>query len=382
MIRGRFFLSTTENGEMSSGSMEDETEALLGEYGDSAEDRKRDAGKSKGKDGAVGPEEEEAEEPSGDDLSPYDLLNAAVNAVGIGKFHYLLVLVCSYGFFVDAAESSLIGIIYPTLMDEFGASEAQIALIGSLTSLGMLVGAMCFGKVSDVYGRKSMFIISLNICFAFSFISSFARDVVSFAVLRLCLGFGYGGNVITCSTLLIEFLPEKSRGFYSTLTGIAFGLGAVTISGIGYSVVPTIGWQWLLRIASFLAIPIIGLLCFTPESPRFLVMIGQYEKAVEVMSVVAKKNKTTCPYWFTAENLELKEEEHSIARRADICGCRALGKRSVLVVLIPLFCVWFLNAFATVFYTWVPLESKKKFPDDQHIVFNSGRSSLSTKLVR
>ena len=356
-------------------NMEDETEALLGEYG--LRERVEEGGKGVKR---IGPEEDydlgsDAEEPSGDDLTPYDLLNAAVNAVGIGNFHYWLVLVCSYGFFVDAAESSLIGIIYPTLMDKFGATESQIALIGSLTSLGMLIGAIFFGKISDSFGRRSMFVISLTICFAFSFISSFAYDVTTFAVLRLFLGVGYGGNIITCSTLLIEFLPQESRGFYSTLTGIGFGLGAVIISGIGYPVVPTIGWQWLLRIASFLALPIIGLLIFTPESPRFLVMIGEYEKAVEVMQVVANSNKKTVPVWFSAENLELKAEKHSIARQTDVMGCKSLIKGSVLSVLIPLFLVWFLNAFATVFYTWVPLEAKKKFPLEHNIVFNTGEHS-------
>jgi MFS family permease len=89
------------------------------------------------------------------------------------------------------------GILLPILAKEFDVeSETSLALVGSLTGLGMMLGASFFAVFSNTYGRRLSFQISLFLCALFGFVSSFCLTLESFSLARCGLGFGYGGNLV------------------------------------------------------------------------------------------------------------------------------------------------------------------------------------------
>mmetsp|Transcript_624 Transcript_624/g.807 ORF Transcript_624/g.807 Transcript_624/m.807 type:complete len:384 (+) Transcript_624:1111-2262(+) len=246
----------------------------------------------------------------------------------------------------------------------------------------MFVGAPTFGKFSDQYGRKFAFIISLTICFIASFASSFATNVESFAAARFFLGIGYCGNLITCTTLLVEFIPAQARGWYVALTSVAFGAGAIIISAISWAVIPTIGWQWLIRIAAFMTLPVLLFLCGIPESPRFLLSKKRYSKVMQVMQKVAKDNKTQLPPYFNEKTLiSLSVDDGDYEKLSVRRSLSQLFTRKSLKVLGPLFLVWFTNSFATTIMNWIPLEAEKHFPKDEDIQFKTALILASGILI-
>ena len=218
-----------------------------------------------------------------------EILEQAMNTIGIGKTHHKVLLATAFGTFVDAMEVSMMGLILAELKLEWNISEENLAVVPSCTSLGMMIGAVGFGKISDVYGRRLAFQCSLFMVSLFGLLSSFAQNVSTFACLRFFLGIGYGGNILSSTALLAEFMPKKERGFYVMLMGIGYGIGSVTMAGMAQGLMPIIGWRGKLQLAAFLATPVLIALFFVPESCRFYVMRGRYKECVAVLKKNGKR---------------------------------------------------------------------------------------------
>mmetsp|Transcript_18450 Transcript_18450/g.30046 ORF Transcript_18450/g.30046 Transcript_18450/m.30046 type:complete len:536 (-) Transcript_18450:47-1654(-) len=303
----------------------------------------------------------------------YKMLDEVLMATN-GKFQFFLAFLCALASFIDAAEVSMMGLLYPTLKKEFNLTESQLALVPSLTYAGMFLGAIGFGKLSDLYGRKYTFMASMFICSFFGLLSSFASNVVVFSLLRLFLGIGYGGNLVTSTTLLIEFVSHEKRGIFVMLTAVGFGMGAIVISGVSWAVIPSLGWRWLIRIAAFMAVPAFVLLVFVPESPRFYIMTHQFEKCVETMEFVAQVNGKSLDHTFNATTLAVvHHEDHTRDISWRTCwGMKQMWRRSIMVTLLPLAACWFLNAFANVLNNWIPFHANLQFPNRHDVPFVVG----------
>jgi MFS family permease len=151
---------------------------------------------------------------------------------------------------------------------------------------------------------------------------------------RGLVGFGVTSSVVAFS-LFTEFLPLLQRGRYLLLIELFWTAGTVLEVGLAWMILPSIGWRWLLFIS---AIPIVlgaALSKLIPESPRYLLVAGQPEKALSVFRRAADANKSTLP-----EGSLLKRPPST--NRGSI---KAFFTRDMMRMLVPLFLVWFANAF-------------------------------------
>jgi MFS family permease len=233
------------------------------------------------------------------------LLDRALEEMGFGKFQIILLTVVSFGTFVDASETALISIVYPQLQSSWGASYEDLALIGSLTSVGMMFGAMFWGFMSDTFGRKAIYVITLILVSILGFASSFATNSVDFAVARLFVGFAYGGNTITGVTLMLEFMPFAFRARATSYNSLSWGFGALIITAVGWAAGVAIGWAWLVRIPSFLSLPILVGSCWVSESPRWMIRHEKHVEAVKAVEIIAMTNSRPTPLYFTLSNLDI-----------------------------------------------------------------------------
>mmetsp|Transcript_13349 Transcript_13349/g.17392 ORF Transcript_13349/g.17392 Transcript_13349/m.17392 type:complete len:542 (+) Transcript_13349:138-1763(+) len=320
----------------------------------------------------------------------FKLLDKALDEIGPGPFQYKLLALTSFGLFVDAGETMILALLLVEIEQEWETTEQDLAIVVSFTALGMMIGALVFGIMSDKCGRKRTYELTLILCCLFGIISSFANNIYTFAILRLFLGLGYGGNVIAATTLLVEYSPSKVRGFYVAITTVMYSLGSIFIVGICWALLPLVGFRWMIRIASFIAIPVIIALICIPESIRYLVLTHQYEKAVVYLQTLARENSTECPSYFNVESLRSNLEKMQLKRMSlnddrkytpvtasldepqnqkECCDRDCvqspveplLFEWHTLKTLIPLATMWFLNAFATSIFTWVPLEAEKSY---------------------
>lgn len=289
-------------------------------------------------------------------IDKFELLDRVLGEIDTGMFHYLLAALSAMTLFVEASEVSSLSLVLVAIKDQWGASDSDVSNVASMTSFGMVTGVILFGKLASWVGRRPIYIASLSMTLAFGFISSFASTTKMFAFWRMLLGVGYGGNLVITIPYLIEFLPSVARGKYCAIVQTGYTLGATFVIVLCGTALDVIGWQWVLRISSLIGLPVLfALIAFVPDSPRYLVMTGRFQEAVESVETICRVNKKEFPNWFNEAELRkspiVAEDEHRTSN--------LLLRKSVLVTLGPLLCIWFFQAFGSTYIVFLPLHLRE-----------------------
>ncbi len=218
-------------------------------------------------------------------------INRALNGAK-GRFHLKTMLISGLGFFTDAYDLFIIGIVLGLLPLAGWTTVTTFykGLIGSTALIAAVIGAIIFGRLLDYLGRKRIYGIELAILIIGALGSAFLtpyNNVVVLIIWRFILGIGIGGDYATSSTIMTEYSNTKSRGRMvgSVFSMQAFGLVAGPLVALAFmlnSVSPSITWKALLAIG---AIPAMGVIYFRmkmPETPRFTAGAkGEAKKAAE-----------------------------------------------------------------------------------------------------
>ena len=190
----------------------------------------------------------------------------------------------SGGSFLDGYVLSLIGVALTQITPLFNLDEAWSAAIGASVLLGIFVGTIAGGYLTDRIGRKKMFIVDIVAIGTFSILSVFCADPLQLVAARFFIGVFVGADYPIATSLIAEFTPKQHRSISMGMVSAAWYLGATVAAFVGYFLysVPN-GWQWMLGSA---VIPCIILLVGRhdiPESPMWLAQKGRTEEADAVM---------------------------------------------------------------------------------------------------
>ncbi len=219
----------------------------------------------------------------------------AIETVGFGRFQRKLMWVCGLGWAADAMEVLLIAFALPAIGQEWNLSNAQKGLLGTAIFLGMLAGAWGWGWLSDRVGRKTGFISTVAIDSVFGLLSAFSPSFAWLVLLRAATGFGVGGTLPVDYSIFAEYLPARKRGRYLVLLESFWALGTIVAAGLAWLVVPRLGWRWLLALSALPGLIIFFIRRYIPESPRYLLVSGQKDRARAVLAQVARENGTQLP---------------------------------------------------------------------------------------
>ncbi|KAB1275982.1 putative transporter SVOPL [Camelus dromedarius] len=218
----------------------------------------------------------------------------AVETIGFGRFHVALFLIMGSTGVAEAMEIMLIAVVSPVIRCEWQLENWQVALVTTMVFFGYMVFSILFGVLADRYGRWKILLISFLWGAYFSLLTSFSPSYIWFVFLRTMVGCGVSGHA---QGLIIktEFLPTKYRGYMLPLSQVFWLAGSLLIIGLASVVIPTIGWRWLIRIASIPGIILIMAFKFIPESARFNVSTGNTQAALATLERIAKMNRSVMP---------------------------------------------------------------------------------------
>lgn len=221
-------------------------------------------------------------------------MDEAFLAVGFGKFQGLLLVYAGIGSVAEAMEMMLLSFIGPAIHSEWGLSPRQESMLTSVVFVGMMVGALLWGIISDSKGRRYGFFATAMITFTAGFLSAFSSNYLTLIALRCLVGVGLGGGPVLSSWFL-EFIPAPNRGIWMVIFSGFWTIGTLLEASLAWIVMPTLGWRWLLGLSST---PLLILLLFyvaVPESPRYLLMKGRTEDAHYILEKIAHVNKRQLP---------------------------------------------------------------------------------------
>lgn len=290
---------------------------------------------------------------------PYE---RALESVGYGRFQRRLLVLCGLGWAADAMEVLLVSFALPAMSQEWGLSAPQKGLLGTAIFLGMLVGAVFWGRLSDIVGRKTGFILTIAFDSIFGLASAFAPNFGVFVVLRILTGFGVGGTLPVDYGIFSEYLPAKNRGRRLVLLESFWALGTLAAAALSWVVVPRLGWRVLFAISAAPGILLFLVRRYVPESPRFLLSRGRVDEARQVLQKVAEVNGTTLPEGvlsFGADGVSglsrQDERDRQVRRAPQATRVRDLFSPDLLPTTALLWVLWF--AISLGYYgcfTWIP----------------------------
>lgn len=220
----------------------------------------------------------------------------AIDQIGFGRFQRRLLLACGITWAADAFELLAIGFALPGVREDFALTSTwQTGGIASAAFMGMLLGAIFWGRIADRIGRRVGFQLTVLTFAVFGTASAFAPSAEWLAVLRFGAGFGLGGALPLDFSLMSEFLPQRNRGRYLVLLESFWAIGTVAVALLAYLVVPDHGWRPLLAASGIAALLVFWIRARVPESPRYLVAAGREDEAAAVLREVARQNGTQAP---------------------------------------------------------------------------------------
>uniref|UniRef100_A0A7N4NTY4 SVOP like n=1 Tax=Sarcophilus harrisii TaxID=9305 RepID=A0A7N4NTY4_SARHA len=242
----------------------------------------------------------------------------AVETIGFGRFHIALFLIMGSTGVAEAMEIMLIAVVSPVIRCEWHLEDWQVAFVTTMVFFGYMVFSIVFGLLADRYGRWKILLISFLWGAYFSLLTSFSPSYIWFVFLRTMVGCGVSGHA---QGLIIktEFLPTKYRGYMLPLSQVFWLAGSLLIIGLASVVNPTIGWRWLIRIASIPGIILILAFKFIPESARFNVSTGNTQAAVATLERIARINRSVMPEGKLVESII----RGVLLERDLVCGSQA-----------------------------------------------------------
>jgi MFS family permease len=189
------------------------------------------------------------------------------------------VWVSGIGFFTDAYDLFVIGIVSVLLKGQWHLGTGQLSLLNAVMLGAAFLGALFFGRLADRIGRTRVYWMSAALMVLAAIGSALSPSLAVLAVFRFLLGFGVGGDYPVSAVLISEYAGHKDRGrqvalvFSAQAVGLIVGpLAALALLGGGAGAPLT--WRILLGLGAVPAAAAVWLRRKMPEPPRFKAAAG------------------------------------------------------------------------------------------------------------
>ena len=192
---------------------------------------------------------------------------------------------CWIAVLLDGFDLVVVGTVIPTLRtpEEWALSGTGATAVITIGLVGMMVGALTIGTLTDLVGRRKALIGAVVSFSLFTLLCAFAPNATVFALLRFLAGVGLGGCLPTAIAMVNEFTRAGRSGRATTTIMTGYHVGAVATAALAIVVVDSIGWRWMFVIGALPALVLVPLMVrHLPESPAYLLTHGRRAEAEEV----------------------------------------------------------------------------------------------------
>ncbi|MFJ8195400.1 MFS transporter [Streptomyces sp. NPDC096152] len=215
------------------------------------------------------------------------------------RWHWTIVIGLGTVWILDGLEVTVVGNIAGRLSEPgsgLAISSAQVTgLAAALYVAGACLGALFWGRLTDRFGRKKLFMITLAVYLGATALTAVSFNAWWFLAFRFLTGFGIGGEYAAINSAIDELIPAKYRGRVDLMINGSFWVGAVGGSLLSIFALNTdflaanVGWRLTFALGAVLALVILLVRRHVPESPRWLLIHGRDREAEEVVSSIESR---------------------------------------------------------------------------------------------
>lgn len=219
---------------------------------------------------------------------------ARLDRLPFSGWHWRVVIALGITWVLDGLEVTVVGAVAGVLgeLDTLHLSETEIGLAASAYLLGAILGALVFGRWTDRFGRKKLFLVTLAVYLGATLLTACSVDFYTFALCRALTGAGIGGEYAGINSAIDELLPARVRGradlaINSTYwLGTALGASATLILLDPHYLPHAIGWRLVFALGALLGGAVVLVRRHVPESPRWLLLHGREAEANAVITAI------------------------------------------------------------------------------------------------
>jgi MFS family permease len=267
----------------------------------------------------------EAHVPGADDRELSTIrtrIPARLDRLPWSSFHWRVVIGLGVVWILDGLEVTIVGFLAPTLTEPgsgIGLTESHIALAQSIYVAGACIGALFFGQLTDRFGRKKLFLITLSLYLLATVATAFSMSPLWFLVARFFTGAGIGGEYSAINSAIDEMIPARARGRVDLIINGSFWLGAVAGGLLSLVLLKEslfaldVGWRLAFGLGALLGVGILLVRRNLPESPRWLFIHGREEEAERLVNQIEEEVHES-----TGQTLEEPGEEIAVRQRRSI----------------------------------------------------------------
>jgi len=213
------------------------------------------------------------------------------------RWHWKILIGLGTVWILDGLEVTIVGSVAGAISAKgsgLSISSADVAgLAASLYVAGACFGALLFGQLTDRFGRKKLFMITLGVYLAATFATAFAWTPVFFFACRFVTGMGIGGEYSAINSAIDELIPAKHRGRIDIVINGTYWLGAAAGALLSVAALhifsPLLDWRVCFGLGFVLGTAILIVRRHVPESPRWLFIHGREHEAERVTSSIERE---------------------------------------------------------------------------------------------
>lgn len=189
---------------------------------------------------------------------------------------------CWAAVLLDGFDAVVLGAVLPSLLDDpsLGLTVASGTVVATMGLVGMTIGALGMGYLTDRLGRRRLLMASVVVFSLFTLLAAFATTPFVFGLWRFIAGVGLGGCLPTSIALINEFARGGRQGNATTTLMTGYHVGAVATAGLALVLLKPFGWHGMFVAGALPALILVPLMyVFLPESPAYLLSHGRRREA-------------------------------------------------------------------------------------------------------
>jgi MFS family permease len=214
------------------------------------------------------------------------------------RFHWRIVIGLGTVWVLDGLEVTIIGAIGARLTESGSGISMTSADIGTAAAVyvaGACLGALFFGQLTDRFGRKRLFMVTLGLYLLATVATAFAFAPWYFFVCRFFTGAGIGGEYSAINSAIDELIPARNRGRTDLAINGSYWFGAAlgalaSLLLLDESIFAgDTGWRLAFGVGAVIGLAILIVRRSVPESPRWLFIHGRQEEAEKIVNEIERE---------------------------------------------------------------------------------------------
>src|SRR6201996_6941633 len=210
----------------------------------------------------------------------------SIDDAKLSAFHFKAAATAGAGFFTDSYDLNVIGPVTLLATPEFHLNGGQISMLTSSTLLAVAFGAVLFGRLGDLFGRRRVYGLEAVLMIIGALVSALSPNFTVLLIGRLILGLGIGGDYPASGVIMTEYANRRNRGSLVGLTFIFYVFGQVvaylvSLALLAGGVPDHLTWRLILGFGVVPSLLLLYQRRHMPESPRWTAERGDEQQAAK-----------------------------------------------------------------------------------------------------